>query len=259
MSYASNAGTRIHYQTEGTGPPLILHHGLTQTLEDWRDFGYTAALRPHFRLILIDARGHGASAKPHDEQSYALPLRVADITAVLDAEAIDQAAFWGYSMGGFIGFGMAKFAPNRLTALVIGGAAPYDRIRTPMRTLLRATIPLGTAAIVAAFEPLTGPMPPTYATRLAANDFEAIAAMSFDEPGVHPILPTLAIPTCLYCGTTDPVFPHTQTAATEIPNARFIPLEGASHMEAFYHSETILPGVMTFLNNTQEAEHPSIP
>ena len=247
MPYASNAGIRIHYETEGSGPPLILHHGLTQTIEDWHDFGYTAALRDHFRLILIDARGHGASDKPHDEAAYALHHRVADVTAVLDAEAIQQAAYWGYSMGGFIGFGMAKFAPNRLTALVIGGSAPYDRIRTPMRTLLRATIPHGTKAIVAAFEPLTGPMLGNYATRLAANDFEAIAAMSFDEPGVHPILSTLTIPTCLYCGTTDPVFAQTKTAATEIPNARFIPLEGASHMEAFYRSEAILPGVRAFL------------
>ena len=39
MPYADNNGVRIHYQVEGAGPPLVLHHGLAGSLEDWSVLG----------------------------------------------------------------------------------------------------------------------------------------------------------------------------------------------------------------------------
>src|SRR6185312_14162912 len=125
MPYANNAGVRIHYEIEGDGPALVLQHGFTQSLEDWAECEYLAPLRPKYRMILVDARGHGGSDKPHDEAAYTLDRRAADVTAVLDAERIEKAHFWGYSMGGWIGFGMAKYAPHRVNALIIGGQHPF--------------------------------------------------------------------------------------------------------------------------------------
>jgi pimeloyl-ACP methyl ester carboxylesterase len=72
MPYVNNAGVQIHYEIEGAGPALVLQHGFTQSLESWAECGYVAPLRPKYRLILIDARGHGRSDKPHDEASYSL-------------------------------------------------------------------------------------------------------------------------------------------------------------------------------------------
>jgi pimeloyl-ACP methyl ester carboxylesterase len=66
MPYTTNQGIRIHYQLEGAGPPLILHHGFTASLEAWYDWGYVDALQHDYRLIVVDARGHGGSDKPHD-------------------------------------------------------------------------------------------------------------------------------------------------------------------------------------------------
>jgi pimeloyl-ACP methyl ester carboxylesterase len=43
------------------------------------------ALKLDYRLILVDARGHGASDKPRDPQAYLLENRVGDVTVVLDA------------------------------------------------------------------------------------------------------------------------------------------------------------------------------
>jgi len=65
MPYANNQGIRIRYEVEGTGPPLVLQHGSFGSGADWRDFGYTSALSNDHQLILVDARGHGASDKPH--------------------------------------------------------------------------------------------------------------------------------------------------------------------------------------------------
>ena len=72
MPYADNDGIRIHYQVEGEGPPLVLQHGFSESVVDWYEVGYVDALRSDYRLILIDARGHGASDKPHDTDSYAV-------------------------------------------------------------------------------------------------------------------------------------------------------------------------------------------
>jgi hypothetical protein len=95
MPYGDNGGVRIHYQVEGEGPALVLQHGFTESVVDWYEAGYVKALRPDYRLILIDARGHGASDKPHDPDAYVLNRRVSDVVAVLDALDITKALFWG--------------------------------------------------------------------------------------------------------------------------------------------------------------------
>jgi alpha/beta hydrolase fold len=70
MPYTDNHGVRIHYQVEGSGPPLILQHGFTDSLETWYELGYVGALSRERQLILVDARGHGASDKPHHTAAY---------------------------------------------------------------------------------------------------------------------------------------------------------------------------------------------
>lgn len=91
MPYVNNNGVRIHYQVDGDGPPLVLMHGLTQSLEDWYEFGWVEGLRKDYKLILIDHRGHGHSDKPHDPRAYGYELRMRDVLAVLDALNIDKA------------------------------------------------------------------------------------------------------------------------------------------------------------------------
>jgi pimeloyl-ACP methyl ester carboxylesterase len=125
MPYANSQGVRIHYQIEGAGVPLVLQHGFSDSLESWYEQGYVERLQDAYQLILIDARGHGASDKPHDSAAYDFQSNVADILAVLDALHIPTAHFLGYSMGGQIGFALAQYAAARFASLIIGGADPY--------------------------------------------------------------------------------------------------------------------------------------
>ena len=103
MPYANNDGVRIHYQVEGAGPALVLQHGFSGHLESWYEPGYVDALQQDYRLILIDARGHGASDKPHDPEAYVLQRRVDNIVAVLDHLDIPKAHFlairWAAGLG----------------------------------------------------------------------------------------------------------------------------------------------------------------
>lgn len=100
----------------------MLVHGFFGDRTTWRSAGHVEALADGFRLILIDARGHGGSAAPHDAASYEIGRQVDDVLAVLDALDIDQAAMWGASMGGIIGLHLLARHPERLTGLVAGGA-----------------------------------------------------------------------------------------------------------------------------------------
>ena len=59
MPRVVNKGISIHYRVEGKGPPLVLGHGITDSSDVFYERGYVAALKPKYRLVRIDARGHG--------------------------------------------------------------------------------------------------------------------------------------------------------------------------------------------------------
>jgi pimeloyl-ACP methyl ester carboxylesterase len=61
MPYADSQGVHIHYKIEGKGSPLVIQHGFTSSLQRWYMHGYVEALKDAYQLILLDARGHGAS------------------------------------------------------------------------------------------------------------------------------------------------------------------------------------------------------
>ena len=84
MPYVKNQGIRIHYRVEGDGPALVLQHGFTSSGELLRRYGYTEALKNDYRVISIDARGHGSSDKPYHPEAYRLSCLVDDVLALLD-------------------------------------------------------------------------------------------------------------------------------------------------------------------------------
>jgi pimeloyl-ACP methyl ester carboxylesterase len=247
MPYVSNGSVRIHYQVEGEGPALVLQHGFTESLLDWYEAGYVEALRPHYRLILIDARGHGASDKPHNPDAYVLDRRVADVITVLDELDIAEALFWGYSMGGWIGFGIAKYARERFRALVIGGQHPYARSMESLRRMVRRGIEQGSEVFVEGMEQMFGPETPERKTRLLSADLEAYLALAQDRPGLEDILTTTLAPCCLYAGETDPIYPEVEACSRHVPRVTFFALPGLDHCEAYTRSELVLPRVMGFL------------
>ena len=78
MPYVTNEDIRIHYEMDGNGPPLVLQHGFTGKVKSWELAGYVDALKLRYRLIRVDARGHGDSGKPHDPAAYTLSAHTSD-------------------------------------------------------------------------------------------------------------------------------------------------------------------------------------
>jgi pimeloyl-ACP methyl ester carboxylesterase len=126
VPFANNQGVNIYYEVEGQGPPLILAHGMTGNLTAWRGYGFAEQLKQDVTVILLDARGHGKSDKPHQWEAYRYERMAEDVVAVLDVLGMERAHYWGYSMGGYIGLGLAKLFPHRFLSLIGGGASPYS-------------------------------------------------------------------------------------------------------------------------------------
>jgi pimeloyl-ACP methyl ester carboxylesterase len=119
----SEDGVRIAYELTGSGMPLVLlHGGFIQDRRSWHAEGYVERLRVDSTVITMDLRGHGESARPTGDEAYAAPRMVADVLAVLDAEHLERAAIWGYSLGASVGLQLAA-ASDRVSAAILGGAA----------------------------------------------------------------------------------------------------------------------------------------
>ena len=259
MALVNNAGVRIHYEVEGSGPPITLMHGMGDSIDNWVRNGYVDALRDGLLLILIDSRGFGESDKPYDPESYTRAAKVSDVVAVLDDLGIERAHYWGYSMGASNGWAMGMLRPDRLRSLVLGGypalpspTSERNRVKWESRAKLMR---LGMDVYIAAMEMDRGPMPEDNKRRLMANDGQAYAAQqiaNIDWGTPESDVRAMTVPALVYSGTEDnyPLLGNHEMAkssALVAPNATFLPLSGYDHGRAFQDSATVIPHVRAFL------------
>jgi len=211
--------------------------------------GYLEALKHDYRLILVDARGHGHSDKPHTPDAYEMALRAGDVVTVLDAVHVPTTHFMGYSMGGRIGFALAQYAPERFASFILGGSAPYQRPQTQADPLLQM-LRKGPEAIA-----WDAPLPPALQARMLANDIEALIACrtnTLESPGYEDVLPTMTMPCLLYAGEADATYPGVKECVLHMPNVTFFFLPGLKHAETFFRSDLVLPHMTRFLQGGRE-------
>jgi len=244
MQYVNNQGIRIHYKVTGNGVPLVMQHGFFSSVEDWYEFGYVENLSQICRLIMVDARGHGASDKLHQPEAYELRNFTSDVVAVLDDLGLEKAHFFGYSMGGWIGYGMAKYAPTRLDKLIIGGAQPYGKTFSGARQILM----LGINAWISEIKKW-GPYSSEDLERYRKNDAQVLIAALQDRSDMSDILPTMTMPCLLYAGDSDSQYNLIKRSANELPNAIFLTIPGLNHIESFLDSSLIAPHIVNFLTS----------
>jgi pimeloyl-ACP methyl ester carboxylesterase len=110
-------GVTIAGETAGSGPDVVLLHGLTATRR-YVVMGSKALPRAGYRVTTFDARGHGESSPAGAPEQYEYRDLVADLEAVLDHLGADQAALGGASMGAHTTMAFALAFPERVSALV---------------------------------------------------------------------------------------------------------------------------------------------
>lgn len=106
---------KLHVQSFGEGPDLVLLHGWGLHADVWSDAAQQLATR--FRVTLIDLPGHGRSAPMED---YALSRVAASIAEVAPPHAI----WLGWSLGGMIAIHIAFTLPSRVKALILVASTP---------------------------------------------------------------------------------------------------------------------------------------
>jgi pimeloyl-ACP methyl ester carboxylesterase len=120
--FATFDGRQIAYAVNGSGPDALLLHGFASDhTGNWVRPGIVDALvASGRRVIAYDARGHGASDKPHEVDAYENNAMVRDAQALLDRLAVTAVDVVGYSMGSIVSSRLVGAEP-RARSLVLGG------------------------------------------------------------------------------------------------------------------------------------------
>jgi pimeloyl-ACP methyl ester carboxylesterase len=111
-------GVTLSGEESGSGPPIVLLHGLTATRR-YVVMGSRALERSGHRVLSYDARGHGRSTPAPDPGAYGYDSLAADLEAVLDARAIQRAVLAGASMGAHTAVRLALRRPERVAGLAL--------------------------------------------------------------------------------------------------------------------------------------------
>ncbi len=103
--------------------PVICIHGLTRNARDFEDLAPRIAALGR-RVIVVDVRGRGLSARDPEPLRYVPPTYAGDILALMSSQGIEQAVFVGTSMGGLITLVVAAFKPTAVAATVLNDVGP---------------------------------------------------------------------------------------------------------------------------------------
>lgn len=123
-------GIRIWYGVFGHGRPVILLHGGLANANYWGN--QVRALQKHYKVVVMDSRGHGRSTR--DKTPYGYDLMASDVLGLMDRLGIKKAAIVGWSDGAIIGLDIALHHPERVSKLFAfaansdpSGVADIDR------------------------------------------------------------------------------------------------------------------------------------
>src|SRR3954469_11474144 len=128
-------GHRIVLRRVGSGPVLVLVHGITSKGETWRRV--MPRLAERFTVIAPDLLGHGESAKPRGD--YSLGAYASGIRDILLALGHERATFVGHSLGGGVALQLSYQFPELCERLVLVDSGGLGREVSPV--LRAATLP----------------------------------------------------------------------------------------------------------------------
>ena len=118
-----NGDVEVAYLDEGEGDPILLVHGFASTKNvNWVYPAWVSELRKNGRrVVALDNRGHGDSAKLYDPEAYHIGTMAGDVLSLMDHLSIGRADMMGYSMGSRMTALLALHHPGRLRSAILGG------------------------------------------------------------------------------------------------------------------------------------------
>jgi pimeloyl-ACP methyl ester carboxylesterase len=239
-------GIEIAYLDEGEGDPILLIHGFASNASvNWVDPGWVRLLvRDGRRVIAIDNRGHGRSAKLYDPQQYGAPAMAEDARRLLDHLGIARADVMGYSMGARITAFLAIAHPGRVRSVVFGG------LGANMVRPMAGTGPIAAALLAPTIDDVSNATARTFRAfaESTRSDLKALATCirSSREPITPQALQQLRCPVLVAVGSDDVIGGSAVELARIIPGAEALVIEGRDHMKAVGDRQ-FKDGVLAFL------------
>jgi 3-oxoadipate enol-lactonase len=236
MPFVDRRDARIWWQSDGSGPPVLLIMGLGMPLDMWHPL--MPALTRGYRAIRLDNRGSGRSSIPAGP--YLVEQMAEDAAAVLDAAGEGNAHVIGASLGGLIAQELAIRHPNRVRSLVLmctgvgGPQAP--------RTAVQQRIDSGERVPPAEMVSLL--FAPTTRRERIDESLEVLMRQPVSPEGLanqvaggrayggsYERLSQVRQPALILHGTGDQIVDpaNAQLLASALPQARLELLEGAGH------------------------------
>jgi pimeloyl-ACP methyl ester carboxylesterase len=231
-------GVRIWYAVFGRGSPVILLHGGLANSDYW---GYQVpVLAKHYRVIVMDSRGHGRSTR--DSRPFGYDLMASDVTSLMDFLKIRKAAIIGWSDGAIVGLDIAIHHPERLEKLFAFAANsdPTGVKDTAQSSVFRAYI----ARAEKEYARLS-PTPDQFKTFLGG-----MTGMWASEPHfTADQLRRITVPTWIVDADHDEAIQreNTEFMAARIPNAGLLLQPGVSHFSFLQDPEQFNNDVLHFL------------
>jgi pimeloyl-ACP methyl ester carboxylesterase len=272
-------GHRVRYLRAGSGPPVVLIHGITSTADTWAP-AMRGLSREH-TVIAPDLLGHGASAKPRGD--YSLGAYASGVRDMLAALGHDRVTVVGHSLGGGVAMQFAYQFPERTGRLVLVSSGGLGR---EVNLLLRAAALPGAELVLPLLVPSwlgtavgrIGSAGSRLGLRtrldiaeilrgfLSLNDGEARAAFlhtlrAVIDPGGqrvngHDRLYLAAhLPTLLVWGECDPIIPvaHGREAQTAMPGSRLEVFDASGHFPHLDDPLRFTDVLLDFLATTEPA------
>lgn len=242
MATATLNGVEIAY--DDIAPPgpaqrtvMLLHGYSSNRAEGWKRTGwYTALERRGMRMIALDQRGHGESAKPHDPAAYGRLALAADALALLDHLGVGRCDVFGFSMGTRTALQLAIDAPDRVSNLILGGVG--DKLMEPRSSELP---PDAMAQAMLAEDPESISHPFLKSFRLFADeqgeDRTALAAFTRAEspPLDRAAMGALPMPVLVVAGARDESAGDPDGLARLFPHGQGVTLPACDHFSVIPH------------------------
>jgi len=271
-------GHRVGYRTAGSGPVLLLIHGMAGSSTAWREV--MPRLAERYTVIAPDLLGHGRSAKPVGD--YSLGAYASGMRDLLGALGVERATVVGQSFGGGVAMQLAYQHPECCERLVLvdsGGLGrevswllrfmtlPGSEYLMPVlfpsfvrdagndlsRTLHRHGVRMGRVAEMwSAYSSLTRPAnrQPFVRTLRSVIDLGGQSVDAGDRLYLATPLPTLIV-----WGEQDTIIPvsHAYAAHEAIPHSRLVVIPGAGHFPHVETPDRFLDELLGFLDTTEPA------
>jgi pimeloyl-ACP methyl ester carboxylesterase len=273
-------GQRVSYRRGGSGPALLLLHGMTNSSQTWE--GVAPYLSDRFTLIAPDLLGHGESATPRGD--YSLGAHASGARDILTALGIERATVVGHSLGGGIAMQFAYQFPERCERLVLVSSGGLGR---EVHVVLRAAalpgadfvLPLLTSAGLLSVGRGVGGvlrrlgLPPSEDLDVLGRGFASLDSAGSRQAFLHTVRAVIEpggqrvsaqsrlalaalLPTLIVWGERDSIIPvaHGVAAHEAMPGSRFEVFPGAGHMPHDADPERFAALLVDFWESTEPAQ-----